>query len=215
MPDIDHSKKAFEDTVRTILTTFGVFAGLAITSAIAGIKFPTAPSWFAFLDTFNDFHLFICIATVALLLRFIVGSAVHLNLCYVVEPRSVMPVMLFKDLAFLIAFGLLAIFMIQANDVALKPNNVTGFATRAFLFIVVGLVWSAVDALVRLGKPKGEKTLFSGRWILIDLVQLGLIWIILYGTSDDWWRSLWLAGAFAVALYLDMKVVLAAKKPAP
>jgi hypothetical protein len=89
MPDTDHSAKAFDYTIKTILTTFGVFTGFAIKSAIDGIVFPTSPSWFAFLDVLNDFHLYICIATVALLLRFIIGSAVHLNLCYVVEPRSV------------------------------------------------------------------------------------------------------------------------------
>jgi hypothetical protein len=208
MPDVDHSQKAFEDTVKTILTTFGVFTGFAIKSAIDGINFPVSPSWSAFLDVLNDFHLFICIATVALLLRFIIGSAVHVNLCYVVEPRSVKPVMLFKDLAFLIVFGLLAIFMI-------KTTNVAGFATRAFLFISVGLLWSLVDAVVRAGQTsKGEKTLFSGRWILIDIVQLGLIWSVLHWANDTWWQSLWLAAGFALALYLDIKVVLNAKKAA-
>lgn len=212
----DHSKKAFEDTVRTILTTFGVFTGFAIKSAIDGINFPNSASWWAFLDVVADFHLFVCIATVALLLRFIVGSAVHLNLCYAVEPRSVMPVMLFKDLAFLIVFGLLAIFMIKANDPALKPYNVIGFATRASLFVAAGLLWSLVDALVRAGQTSdGEKTLFSGRWIGIDLAQLAWIQIILYLTANSWSQSFWLAVGFVVALYLDMKVVLAAKKPAP
>ena len=110
LQDADHSKKAFEDSVRTILTTFGVFTGFAIKSAIDGIQFPTSPSWSAFLDVLDDSHLFVCIATVALLLRFILGSAVHLNLCYVVEPRSVKPVMLFKDHAFLITAVALRLF---------------------------------------------------------------------------------------------------------
>ena len=212
---IDYSQKAFEDTVKTILTTFGVFTGFAIKSAIDGINFPSSPSWWAFLAVLNDFHLFICIATVALLLRFIVGSAVHLNLCYVAEPRSVKPIMLFKDLAFLIVFGLLAIYMIKANDPALQPNNVAAFATRASQFIFVGLIWSALDALVRAGQTGGERTLFSGWWILIDVVQLGLIWGVLHWANDAWWQSLWLAGGFTFALYLDMKVVLDAKKLAP
>lgn len=214
MPDIDHSKKAFEDTVRAIVTTFGVFTGFAIKSAIDGIHFPTAPSWWAFLSTLDDFHLFVCIATVALLLRFIVGSAVHLNLCYVVEPRSKKPFMLFKDLAFLVIFGLCAIYMIKACDV--NACSVPAFATRASLFILVGLIWSAVDGLVRSQQTDpGEKTLFSGPWIGIDALQLGLILFVLYAIHDPWWQSVFLAVGFAFALYGDMKIVLGAKKPAP
>jgi hypothetical protein len=206
---VDHSAKAFDYAVRTILTTFGVFTGAAIKSAIDGIAFPTSSSGWAFLSTLNDFHLFICIATVALLLRFIVGSAVHLNLCYVIEPRSKMPVMLFKDLAFLIIFGLLAIFMIKATDVA-------GFATRAFLFIAFGLLWSVVDWLVRYGQTdKGEQTLFSKSWIGIDFCQLALILLTLCVIHDPWWQSCWLAAGFTLALYGDMKIVLAAEKPDP
>ena len=209
MPNTDHSKKAFEDTVRTILTTFGVFTGFAIKSAIDGINFPTSPSWWAFLSTLGDFHLFVCIATVALLLRFIVGSAVHLNLCYVVEPRSKKPVMLFKDLAFLVIFGLCAVYMIKAGDV---PT----FAKRAFLFIFVGLIWSAVDGLVRSRETDpGEKTLFSGPWIGIDIFQLGLILFVLFVFHDAWWQSFLLAVGFAFALYGDMNIVLKAEKPAP
>src|SRR5712671_5646300 len=142
MPDADHSTRAFEDSVKTILTTFGVFTGFAIKSAIDAIQFPTSPSWWAFLDLLKDSHLFVGIATIALLLRFIIGSAVHLNLCYLVPPRSKKPSMLFKDLTFLVVFGLFAVFMIKAN-------NVPTFAIRAFLFIVVGLVWSALDWFVR------------------------------------------------------------------
>lgn len=207
LQDADHSKKAFEDSVRTILTTFGVFTGFAIKSAIDGIQFPTSPSWSAFLDVLDDSHLFVCIATVALLLRFILGSAVHLNLCYVVEPRSVKPVMLFKDLAFLIVFGLLAVFMIKAGD------DLSAFAKRASGFILVGLAWSAVDALARIGQTGGEKSLFSGKWIVIDVVQLALIWLVRYAVQNDWWQAFWLAAVFAIALYLDMRVVLGAKKP--
>jgi hypothetical protein len=212
----DHSKRAFEDTVKTVLTTFGVFTGFAIKSAIDGIQFPDSASWWASLEPPKDFHLYVCLATVALLLRFIIGSAVHLNLCYVVEPRSKKPVMLFKDIAFLIVFGLLAIFMIKANDQALFPHNVEAFAKRAFLFIAVGFLWSVVDWLVRLRQTNaGEKTLFSLPWMGIDLAQLALILIVLYALQDPWWQSVWLAAGFAVALYLDMKIVLAPEKPAP
>jgi hypothetical protein len=209
MPDVDHSKRAFEDTVKTVLTTFGVFTGFVIKAAIDQIEFPPSKSWWDTLDLLKDPHLFVCIATVALLLRFIIGSAVHLNLCYVVEPRSVKPVMLFKDVAFLIVFGLLAVFMIKAGD------NVVSFATRAAVFISIGLLWSIVDAFVRRGQTGGEQSLFSGEWIGIDLAQLVAIAIVLWLVHDKWWQAFVLAIGFAVALLWDMKIVLAARKPAP
>jgi hypothetical protein len=209
MPDVDHSKRAFEDTVKTVLTTFGVFTGFVIKAAIDQIAFPPSKSWWDTLDLLKDPHLFVCIATVALLLRFIIGSAVHLNLCYVVEPRSVKPVMLFKDVAFLIMFGLLAVFMIKAGD------NVASFAARAAVFILIGFLWSVFDAFVRRGQTGGEKSLFSGEWTIIDAGQLVVIGIVLYFFHDEWWQAVILAVGFAIALLLDMRVVLAARKPAP
>jgi hypothetical protein len=209
MPDVDHSKRAFEDSVRTILTTFGVFTGFAIKSAIDGIHFPPAKSWGDAVDVLWDPQLFVCIATVALILRFILGSGVHLYLCYVVEPRSTKPVMLFKDLAFLMIFGLMAIFMIKAGD------NLAAFSARAFIFISIGLVWSVVDALARWGQTGGEKSLFSAQWIEIDIAQLALILAVYFLIASDLTRALLLAVGFSISLYLDMKVVLAARKPAP
>jgi hypothetical protein len=200
MSTSEYPKKAFEDTIKAILTTFGVFTGFAIKAAIDEIEFKTP----------TDGHLFVCVATVALLLRFIVGSAVHLNLCYVAEPRSKKPAMLFKDLAFLVVFGLCAAFMIAAEDV---PT----FARRASLFIVVGLIWSVLDLLFRRGQTDpGEKTLFSWPWMGIDVTLLvWIFWIFfVFDVRDAGWQSFWLALGFAVALYGDMKVVLTAQKPA-
>ena len=209
MPDVDHSKRAFEDSVRTILTTFGVFTGFAIKSAIDGVHFPPSKSWWDALEIVKDPQVFVCIATVALLLRFIIGSAVHLNLCYVVEPRSTKPIMLFKDLAFLIVFGLLAVFMIKAGD------NLPSFATRAFTFVLIGLAWSAMDWFVRLGQTGGEQSLFSVNWIKIDGLQLALILAVYFLIGNDLVQAMVLAAGFSIALLLDMQVVLAARKPAP
>jgi hypothetical protein len=213
MPDVDRSKEAFDTAVRAIVTTFGVFTGFVIKAAIDAISFPPSETWRDTLDRlrelWNDPHLFLCLATVALLLRFIIGSAVHLNLCYVVEPRSKMPVMLFKDVAFLIVFGLLAVFMVKAG------KEVASFALRAAVFIAVGLLWSAVDAVVRCGRTAGEKSLFSGKWMLIDVLQLAVIGLVIFGLGSEWWQAAVLAGGFAGALYLDMRLVLNARKADP
>jgi hypothetical protein len=213
VPLKDHSKRAFEDSVRTILTTFGVFTGFAIKSAIDGIHFPPSKSWGDALEALWDPQLFVCLATIALLLRFIIGSAVHLNLCYVVEPRSTKRIMLFKDLAFLIAFGLAAIFMIKAGD------KLAAYSTRAFIFVLVGMIWSGVDAVTRKGETEGEQSLFSGYWVVIDFAQL--IWIlfayclIYYVFASDLTSAILLAVGFWIALCADMMVVLSAKKPYP
>jgi hypothetical protein len=208
----DHSAKAFENAIRAILTAFGVFAGVAIKSVVDGIKISEAPSWSAILDSFADPHLFVALAAIALLLRYIIGSAVHLNLCYVTDPRSTSRVMLFKDLAFLIAFGLIAIFTIKAKDV-------TSFEIRAAIFIIVGLLWSVTDWLIRnktnwLGGGTGEKSLFSGWWVTIDLCQLVLTYLASCLSRDNWRQSLLIAIIFSAALLADMIVVLNAKKPA-
>jgi hypothetical protein len=195
------SKKAFEDAVRVILTTFGVFTGFAIKSAIDKIHFPESSSLLAIFQILTNFHVYIGLATVALLLRFIIGSAVHLNLCYVTEPRSKMPFMLFKDIAFLIVFGLVAVSMIDAKDVE-------GFATRAAWFIAAGILWSGLDWLLRSGRAGGEKSLASIWWVAIDVGQLVLTWAVFRMTGEPLWQSMALAFIFALALYLDMRAVL-------
>lgn len=200
------SKRAFEDAVRVIVTTFGVFTGVVIKSAIEKIEFPESSSLLAIFQILTNWHLYICLATVALLLRFIIGSAVHLNLCYVVEPRSKMPVMLFKDIAFLIVFGLIAVSMVNAAGV--KATDASGFATRAAWFIAAGILWSVVDGVGRMGRDGAEKTLASPWWITIDVFQLVLGVGVFLVTKDPLWQSMALALIFWVALYLDMRTVL-------
>ncbi len=213
-PNADNSKLAFEHSVRAILTTFGVFTGFVIKAAIDGITFPPAVSWMDTWDRLKDLladpHLYVCLATIALLLRFIIGSGVHLNLCYVTEPRSKDPRMLLKDLAFLIVFGLLAIFMVKAGD------NVMSFASRAGVFISVGLFWSVLDWFLRRGAGAGEQSLFSGPWIKIDIGQLALVVLVIFAvpltTFGELTQALLLAIGFGYALYLDVRVVLLPKQ---
>ena len=201
------SKKSFEDAIRAILTTFGVFTGFAIKAAIDEIDFPASTSTSAVFELLTNSDVFICIAIVALLLRFIIGSAVHLNLCYVTEPRSKRPIMLFKDVIFLILFGLAAVFLIEAKDVL-------EFAWRAACFILIGTLWSVVDAVVRYRGESGEKSLFSGWWFMIDMGQLGATWLVFRVSHDPLWQSILMAIVFSVALYGDMWVLLRPKKAA-
>lgn len=208
----DDSAKAFENAIRAILTAFGIFTGVAIKSVLDEVRFSEAPTWLAIFDSFADSHLFIALATIGLLLRYIVGSSVHLNLCYVTAPRSTSWWMLYKDLGFLILFGLIAVFMIKAK-------SVTAFEVRASIFVGVGLLWSLLDWLIRdvfewCGPEAGEKSLFSLPWIGIDIFQLVLTLLIWWKVDDVMTQSVLLFIVFSAALFGDMAVVLTGKKSA-
>lgn len=90
-----------------------------------------------------DWHWWGIFALVALLLRYIIGSAIHLNYIYGgEEPRSISVFLLFKDLLFLVFFGVLAFYIIEAPD---GPN----FIRRAMLFVLAGFTWSIIDYFAR------------------------------------------------------------------
>jgi hypothetical protein len=198
------SDLAFDSAVRAIITTFGVFTGIAIKAAfdVTRIKLPdVSQSWFAFLNLFCDVNLFTSIAVIALLLRYILGSAVHLNVVYALDPRDKNFVMLFKDLGFLVVFGLFAVLMIEAKGVA-------EFGMRASWFVAVGTAWSLLDLAIRGFRPAAVKTSFSIRWMVIDGLQLALILVVLYLVTHDLLQSILLAVGFSLALLGDMWVIL-------
>lgn len=201
----DQSDRAYDDAVKAILTTFGVFTGFAIKAAFdtSKIKLPEASaSWWGFLDLLKSPDLFTGVAVVALLLRFILGSAVHLNLNYATEPRYKHFAMLFKDLGFLVVFGLFAVLMIEAP-------TVQTFEIRASWFILVGSIWSLLDLIIR-GVPfiPPQKAPFSARWMGIDALQLILILLVWNLDVTDLTRSMFLAAGFTLALLGDMWVIL-------
>ena len=128
----------FTDVVNVILATFTVFTGLALTNFLApsngsaiDITAIHGWRWWAFFTLF------------ALLMRYIIGSALHLNYVYAGEqPRSGSVLMLFKDLMFLVLFGMLAYYIVEAGDAA-------HFMRRAMLFVLAGFAWSIFDYMTR------------------------------------------------------------------
>ena len=79
----------------------------------------------------------------ALLLRYIIGSAIHLNHTYGGKPpRSLSVFLLFKDLMFLVLFGMLALYIMEA--VTLED-----FIRRVMLFVGAGFAWSIIDYFFR------------------------------------------------------------------
>lgn len=186
---IKYLRKApkFDDAIRVILATFTVFTGLTLTrflappdkivgNNLAPIKIPPIE-----IDAIHGWRWWAFFALVALLLRYIIGSAIHLNYVYGGDaPRSSSIAMLFKDLIFLVLFGMLAFYIIDANDVE-------HFVTRAMLFVLAGFIWSIGDYMVRRllcfgtdgneadsDSLKGVDILFAVVFIAVGIVVIGL-----------------------------------------
>lgn len=135
----------FDDTIKVILATFTVFTGLTLTRFLTVVPTATPSASPAPLDIgdLGNWRWWGFFALVALLLRYIIGSAIHLNHTYGgKEPRSFSVYFLFKDLMFLVFFGMLALYIMEAS----KPED---FARRAMLFVLAGFTWSIVDYLGR------------------------------------------------------------------
>jgi hypothetical protein len=140
----------FERTVTVILTTFAAFTGFTINGYLSIIDIGNLADW----RWWGFFSL------VALLLRYIFGSAIHLNSVYVGKsltgpaggwfitrgaPQSQLTGLLFKDLVFLVLFGMLAIYIEQAA----KSNDIDGFVQHSMWFLAAGFLWSVSDYFIR------------------------------------------------------------------
>jgi hypothetical protein len=135
-------KKApdFDDAVKVILATFTVFTGLALTRFLT---LPTTNSTAIDIADLRDWRWWAFFALVALLLRYIIGSAIHLKATYGGEPpHSHSVVLLFKDLMFLVFFGMLALYIMEAAN----PGD---FVRRAMFFVAAGFAWSIIDYFMR------------------------------------------------------------------
>ena len=175
-------------------------------------------------DGFKDFsvwsRIFVSASVIALLLRYIVGSAVHLNETYVAkvtttiennalvehkEPKSKSLGWLFFDILMLVGFGILAVYIIYSIDFE-------EFLARSVVFIVVGLVWSVIAYIWR----PGDRVV-AERWCVIDGFQL-IITAVVYVTGwSDFWKALLLAIVYIFCLFLDFCMVSRppAAPPAP
>jgi hypothetical protein len=127
----------FDDIVKVILATFTVFTGLTLT------RFLTTNPGMVDIGDLGNWHWWGFFSLVALLLRYIIGSAIHLNSTYGgAPPRSTHVSLLFKDLMFLVFFGMLALYIMEATE----PGD---FVRRAMLFVLAGFAWSILDYLIR------------------------------------------------------------------
>jgi hypothetical protein len=148
--------------VERILQVFGALSGFAL------VKFITTPLQKEPPDPILLWSLAIALA--ALILRFILGSAIHLNQRFVnkignrVRDRKI--ICLFtKDCLFLLAFGLIAVGLTLCE-------SVNPFIFWSMVFVGLGFLWGIVDWVFRrvLNELK-EWGVPEKPWLTIDLIQ--------------------------------------------
>jgi hypothetical protein len=189
----------FSQSVNVILVTFGALVAVSLSDF--------------FDDTKNklpeEVRFWAIIALLALLLRFIVGSAVHLNRTYNPNARkehyrdSPSIQRFLKDLIFLIAFGIVAIHITHSGAFA-------HFAQQSALFVAISLLWSLIDAALHWrGRLSGEPPFYM-IWVPLDLVQLAAT-IYLYGwRHEPHLAAIWLAGVYVVFFWIDVWLTIRA-----
>ena len=190
----------FEEIVKVVIATFAVFTGVAIKDYITS-------------DVLGDLHWVAFVALVSLLLRYIIGSGVHLTYTYArkegtdAEPNSSSVVLLAKDFGFVVYFGFVAVQMAKAKDFGT-------FWLSAEYFLIAGLIWSVTDCAIRYFwcKRPGNHHEWPRRqfwllWAALDAGQLLLTWIVLKFFAVEAHQAYVLAFVYAGFLLLDLKVM--------
>ncbi|MFI5021621.1 MAG: hypothetical protein ACHQRJ_08215 [Alphaproteobacteria bacterium] len=152
----------FTQAVTVVLQTFAVLVGVSITDL-----FDTSKSHF--LGAQQNWLFF---ALIALLLRFIIGSAIHLNHVYgntdppdPERPREHRVLVFFKDLAFLVFFGWIAVRITHSETFC-------GFLGGSLAFVGAAFVWSVLDAILQRCCPSiGPQRPLWRAWTVLDGLQ--------------------------------------------
>jgi len=171
----------FEKIVTAVLGTFTVFTGFVFSSYLKDLPLAEGSGWLAWMTWFCQWRLWALFALMALLLRYIMGSAVHLNFMYVpskdadgrpLPSRSQSVGLLFKDLGFLVLFGVVAMSIASAVSHTPDPGpeelwgrlqnlanaassdaadaaRLDTFMYHAMLFLGAGFLWSVIDCFLR------------------------------------------------------------------
>jgi hypothetical protein len=219
----------FKEIVDKSLVLFGVFTGATLSFYVKDFLLADKD-----LAGFNGFSVSaracLVAAVIALLLRYIVGSASHLNATYVPKVTTSHKVIfgtdaagnpvaevvssehrelasaslrwLFFDIAFLVLFGIVAVFIIQAS-------NLEQFMWSASLFVAVGFVWGVFAYFCR----SSRDVLFAKRWMAIDIVQVAITVALIYSLRWGWFGDhgntfvpAILAAVYVFCLFIDFAV---------
>jgi hypothetical protein len=194
---------SIERCIEVLIATFGALAGFAL------IRFLTLTPPMP-LQLSPDFG-WITAAMAAVLLRYMLGSAVHLNRTFVERaaddprnPGGITLILFSKDLAFLVFFGVLAVKITQSSDIV-------EFIYRALRFVAWGLVWGVVDFFLRWfllrQRPVFANYHLETSWLVLDTLQLAVTYWILVAVSDSS-KAVWLGLSFVAFLFCDISVII-------
>ncbi|MBR0796127.1 hypothetical protein JQ615_12080 [Bradyrhizobium jicamae] len=192
----------FENVVKAVISTFAVFVGFTINSYLNNTD----------IENFRSWRFWAFIALASLLLRYIIGSSVHLNHVYVKKiwaerPRSCSVLLLFKDVCFLVIFGMIAVH-------TAKAKTFNEFVDGTLWFVFAGFVWSVLDKFVR-GIWKHWDTheapgQFVNHWILLDLALVAIVLLVNCLTGHELTRAMVVAGFYLLFLFFDFLAIVRA-----
>ena len=217
----------FKQIVEKSLALFGVFTGATLSFYVK--DFLLADKDLAGFNEFSLWARACLVATViALFLRYIVGSASHLHATYVPKVTTSHKVIFAQDaagnplaelvsserrelvsaslnwlcfdVAALVLFGIVAVFIIQAS-------NLEEFMWFSSGFVLVGLAWGIVALFCR--PPRDAE--FAKRWLVIDIVQIAITLVLIYALRRHWVGSIGaptiLAAVYVFCLFLDFAMI--------
>jgi hypothetical protein len=183
--------------VNAVIQTFAAFVGISLTDFFDEAKNKLG----------EEVRLWAFIALVALLLRYIIGSAVHLNRAYGTRKGKDQPLqpsirLFIKDLLFLVAFGYVAIQITHSY-------TLMHFMRWSGWFIGLGLLWSLTDwGFRRLWLPgaAGDPRLnrLAGIWAGIDAGQLGVTGLFALFSGKGMWTAACFAAVYIAIFAIDM-----------
>lgn len=242
----------FEKIVAVVLATFTVFTGFTINKAIVSvgehIKLPDVsdgsflrPLGRLAVAVVSTTEFWALVALLALLLRYLMGSAIHLNDTYVKRlgdppqpPLSTSKLLLFKDLGFLVIFGIVVLMiakpltpsalpsvpsaLLPVLPVPAPPPAAFDFAAFVFgceLFLLCGFVWSVVDMCWRflLGRRHSEHEWPGIKayvyWMPFDITQGLITYAVAQWSASDLLRMGLLAVLYCGYLIADISSLLA------
>jgi hypothetical protein len=184
--------------VDRVLQVFGALSGFALVKFATTTmdKEPTGP-WVVWP---------LAIALAAFLLRFIVGSAIHLNQRFVNDvptPDKITPgviALFIKDLFFVVAFGLIAVGLTECQ-------SIETFIFWSMIFVSLGLAWGVIDFVVR-GCGGDNWGKLEIPWLVMDLLQTGIFFLLYIWSIPHPHKAVIFAGVCVLFLIADIICML-------
>ena len=205
----------FKPIVDKSIAIFAVYTGATLLFFVRNFLFGLDQSTNGNSLTIPEhWKCWVTLAVSVLLLRYIIGSATHLNHYYVpaitqkIEsneikssgaPKSNNLCLLVFDLFFLIVFGVIAVFMTASM-------SIEDVMWAAIYFLLAGLTWSVL-ALAR----AGERSI-AFKWVMLDSLQIAITLILIFLPVSILCKAIALGLSYLVFLFVDLRFMVQTMK---